>query len=260
MKPALLPVRNVVPSISAMVRPQPSPSAVTERDRTNISEPAPLRRRRGRGRGPRPTGPREARPEDRLRRGRVRWPADGGLGCHGTTPLTLPSPPASGWRGMRYICVQYVLTAIPETLTLEHVPHGGAERGGGLGDDHPGAAQCFHLVGRTAFAAGDDRAGMAHAPARRRGAAGDKADDRFLRAGRLQKPGAIFFCGAADFADHDDRLGLVVGEKHFEDLDEIRSVDRIPADADAARLPETYRRRLGDGLIGQGAGTRDDAD
>src|SRR6266851_5785409 len=54
MKPALLPVRNVVPSISAMVRPQPSPSAVTERDRTNISEPAPLRRPAGEREGPAP--------------------------------------------------------------------------------------------------------------------------------------------------------------------------------------------------------------
>src|SRR5438132_10095100 len=52
---------------------------------------APLRHLRGRGRGPRPTGPRGARPEDWLRRGRVRWPPD----ASGDTPAAPLTPTLS---------------------------------------------------------------------------------------------------------------------------------------------------------------------
>jgi hypothetical protein len=55
---------------------------------------APLRPSGGRGRGPTPTGPRDARAEDRLRVGRVRWAAPQ---TGSSVPLTLPSPP--GRRG-----------------------------------------------------------------------------------------------------------------------------------------------------------------
>src|SRR6516165_2881328 len=148
----------------------------------------------------------------------------------------------------------------PPDLGPQHLAHRCANRGGRFGDDHPGAAQRLHLVARTPLTSGDDRAGMAHSPARRSRAAGDKPDDRLLRPRGLQKIGARLLGAAADFADHDDRLGLVVGEKHLEDLDEVRAVDRVAADPDTARLPQANRRRLGDGFIGQGAGARDDAD
>ena len=59
---------------------------------------APLRPSGRRGRDPSPPGPREVRPEDRLRDGRVRWVAPR-LGS--SAPLTLPSPPAGGGRGKR---------------------------------------------------------------------------------------------------------------------------------------------------------------
>src|SRR6266404_6584642 len=62
---------------------------------------APLRCLRGRGRGPRPTGPRGARPEDCLRRGRVRWPPDAS-GDTPAAPLTPTlSPRERGAREMR---------------------------------------------------------------------------------------------------------------------------------------------------------------
>jgi hypothetical protein len=61
---------------------------------------APLRPSGGRGRGPTPTGPRRARPEDRLRVGRVRWAASQ-IGSSALPPERpagpavrgLPSPP-----------------------------------------------------------------------------------------------------------------------------------------------------------------------
>src|SRR6516162_489056 len=145
-------------------------------------------------------------------------------------------------------------------LGPQYLAHCRPDRGGRFGDDHPGAAQCLHLVTGSALAPGNDRAGMAHAPTRRGRAAGDKSDDRLFRPRGFQKIGAVLLGAATDFADHDDRLGLVVGEKHFEDFDEVGAVDWIAADPDTARLAEADRRGLGHRLVGQGAGARDDAD
>src|SRR6516165_3052698 len=145
-------------------------------------------------------------------------------------------------------------------LGPQYLAHCRPDRGGRFGDDHPGAAQCLHLVAGSALAPGNDRAGMAHAPTRRGRAAGDKSDDGLFRPRSFQKIGAVLLGAAADFADHDDRLGLVIGEKHLEDLDEICAVNRIAADPNTARLPQTDGRRLSHRLVGQGAGARDDAD
>src|SRR5438067_4935166 len=65
---------------------------------------------------------------------------------------------------------------------------------------------------------------------------------------------------AADLADHHDRLGLVISQKHVEHIGEIEAMDRVAADPDAARLPEPRRRCLRHRLIRQGAGARYDAD
>src|SRR6516225_97523 len=101
---------------------------------------------------------------------------------------------------------------------------------------------------------------MTHSPPRWGRAAGDKPDDRLFCPHCFQKIGAVLLGAAADFADHDDCVGLVIGEKHLKDLDEARAVDRIAADPDTARLPETDGRGLSHRLVGQGAGARDDAD
>ena len=45
---------------------------------------------------------------------------------------------------------------------------------------------------------------------------------------------------AADLADHDDRLGLVVGQEELEHVDEVGAVDRIAADADRGGLAEAF--------------------
>ena len=78
----------------------------------------------------------------------------------------------------------------------------------------------------------------------RRGAAGDEADDRLGAAALrlvLQELRRVLLGLAADLADHDDRLGLVVGEEQFERVDEIHALDRIAADADRRRLAEALR-------------------
>src|SRR5215471_1647138 len=120
----------------------------------------------------------------------------------------------------------------------QHIPHRRADRGRRCRYNRSCALQRLDLVFRTALAAGDDRTSVTHAPAGRRGAAGDEPDDRLLAARRPEEIGAVLLGAAADLADHDDRFGLVVGKKHFEDLDKIGAVDRIAADPHAARLPE----------------------
>src|SRR5579862_5567643 len=115
----------------------------------------------------------------------------------------------------------------------------------------------------AALAAGNDRAGMTHAPAGRCGAPGDEADHRLLAAALgfvLQKLRGVLFRRAADLPDHDQRLGRLVGEKYFQHFDEIRALHRIAADADRGGLAEPFPRGLEHRLVGQRAGARDDAD
>src|SRR5216684_4378326 len=143
---------------------------------------------------------------------------------------------------------------------LQHLDHRAAERRRGIGDGDAGALHRLDLVFGRAAAAGDDGAGMAHAPAGRCGGAGDETDHRLLGLAALEELRRLFLGRAADLADHDDRLGLLVLEEEFEAVDEIGAVDGIAADADAARLTEAGRGGLRYRLIGQGARARDDAD
>ena len=57
---------------------------------------------------------------------------------------------------------------------------------------------------------------MAHAPARRRGNAGNEPADRFLDGMVGQKLGRFFFGRAADLTDHNDGFSLVVLEEQAE--------------------------------------------
>ena len=82
-----------------------------------------------------------------------------------------------------------------------------AHVGRALHDVHAGGGQRRHLLGRRAFAAGDDRAGVAHAASGRRRLARDEADDRLLEV-RLDPGGGLFLGAAADLADHDHGVGV----------------------------------------------------
>ena len=77
----------------------------------------------------------------------------------------------------------------------------------------------------------------------------------------LEELRGVFFGRAADLADHDDRLGLGVGEEHFEHVDVLGALDRVAADADgrwSGRGPTAVVWL--DRLIGQRARARDNAD
>src|SRR5689334_21663523 len=92
------------------------------------------------------------------------------------------------------------------------------------GDDDSSRFHRRDLACRVALSARDDRSGMAHAAAGRRGAARDEADNR-LPAPALRLVGeelcGIFLGAAADLADHDDRIRFIVAKEHLEDVDEL---------------------------------------
>src|SRR4249919_2833171 len=97
---------------------------------------------------------------------------------------------------------------------------------------------------------------MTHAAARRRGAAGNEANHGFLPAPFglvLQELRGIFLGRTADFADHDDRLGLRVGKKKLKHRNEFGSLHWIAANADRRGLSETLAACLEDRVISEGA-------
>src|SRR6476646_10094317 len=73
----------------------------------------------------------------------------------------------------------------------QYLLHRAADLGRRLGDCDPGAAERLHLVRGGALAAGDDRAGMPQAAARRRRGAGDKADGGLFALGRFEECCAV---------------------------------------------------------------------
>ena len=105
---------------------------------------------------------------------------------------------------------------------------------------------------------------MSHAFAFRGSRARDKSRHRFVGflvfAPLLQIGASLLFGASSDFADHENAFGLVVFEKELEAIGEVRSVQRIAADADAGRLSEPDLRRLIDRLVGERPRTRDDPD
>ena len=73
---------------------------------------------------------------------------------------------------------------------------------------------------------------------------------RPLLASSLMNCGRVLLGRAADLADHDDRLGLRVGEEHLEHVDELGALDRIAADADRGGLAEARVGGLEHRLVG----------
>src|SRR5579863_8439359 len=122
-------------------------------------------------------------------------------------------------------------------LAGEQLGHGAAEQRRRFHRADPGRIERAKLVGCGALAAGNDRAGVAHALARGCRYACDIGHDRLadILADVL---GRSFFVAAADLAHHDDAFGLRVALEQLETIDEIHAAHRIAADADTGALPE----------------------
>lgn len=104
---------------------------------------------------------------------------------------------------------------------------------------------------------------MAHTAAGGSGDAGDEADDGLAAVdgvGLLEELGGVLLGGAANLANHDDAVGLLVLDEDLEAVDEVCAAEGVAADADDEGLAEAGLGGLVDGLVGQGAGAGDDAD
>src|SRR5688572_20076265 len=145
-------------------------------------------------------------------------------------------------------------------LPAHRLQHSGAKAGRRFRHVDAGRLHGLDLVPGAALAAGDDRAGMTHAAARRRGDTGDEADHRFLTLLALQERGRVFLGRAADFADHNNPLGLIVPQEHCQTINKVGAVDRVAADADAGGLAKAGSRSLGHCLIGKRAGAGNNTD
>jgi hypothetical protein len=145
-------------------------------------------------------------------------------------------------------------------VLLEDLVHEGADAGGGFGDVDAIVPEGLDLVPRGTLAAGDDGARVAHPPAGRGGDARDEADDGLLGAALLDVLGGLLLGGASNLADEHDALGLVVLDEPLKAVDKVGAVERVATDADAGGLAEAELGGLGDGLVGEGARPRHDAD
>jgi hypothetical protein len=92
-------------------------------------------------------------------------------------------------------------------------------------------------------AAGNQRAGVAHALVWRGGDASDEVCDWLLHV-VLDPVSRVGFVRAADFADHDDRFGIRMVVEHAHDADVLQAVDRAATDADCRRTVSVIRRSL----------------
>src|SRR5205085_1416914 len=135
----------------------------------------------------------------------------------------------------------------------------GADVGGGFADGDAALAHDFHFGGGGVVFAGDQSAGVAHAFAWGGGGTGDEADGGFFDV-FFDEACAFDFGGAADFADHDEGVGVFVLVEEFKHVDEVEAFDGVAADADAGGLGPAELRGLEDGFVGERAGAGDDAD
>src|SRR5215831_4792813 len=134
----------------------------------------------------------------------------------------------------------------------QDVSHGFTNAGWAVHDSDTAAFHSRYFSGGSALPAGDNGAGMPHAPSRRCSLPGHKAYDRFGDVLR-DVGGGVFFCSATDLADQDHGIGFRILLKLLETLDKRQASYRIPANADTGGLANTACRELGHGFIGQGA-------
>src|SRR6185312_5398317 len=177
-------------------------------------------------------------------------------------PTNAHDRPQTKWPG-RCPAMTSVETSSVAASALEHVDQSRADARRRRRHLDAGRFHRGDLRFRVALAAGDDRAGVAHAAARRRRASGDEAGHRLLAAALglvLEELRRVLLGRAADLADHDDRRSLRIGKEHLQHVDKLGAFDRIAADADGRGLAEALARGLEHRFVGQRAGARHDPD
>jgi hypothetical protein len=146
-------------------------------------------------------------------------------------------------------------------VVLHGLEHHGAELGGGLDDVGARGLQGLELGSSGSFAAGYDGTSVTHASSRRSTGTGDETDDRLVAVAELLEPlGGVLLGLATDLSDHDDALRLRVIGEALQAVDEVGAIERISSDADASGLSKTNISGLGNSLVSQGSGSRDNSD
>ena len=64
----------------------------------------------------------------------------------------------------------------------------------------------------------------------------------FLRGDDFIKRRRLFLGRAANLADHHDRLGLIIGQKHFKNVNVLGAFHRVAANTDTGGLPKARHR------------------
>jgi len=146
-------------------------------------------------------------------------------------------------------------------VLLHGLEHRSAEVGRGLHNVHAGRGEGSKLGSRRALAAGDNGTSVAHASARRGSGAGDETHHGLVGVAVLSNPvGGVLLGLATDLTNHDNALGLGVVGEALQAVDEVGTVERVTANADAGGLAEAHIGGLGNGLVGQSAGAGHDSD
>src|SRR5438309_10075425 len=78
-----------------------------------------------------------------------------------------------------------------------------------FGNGDAGGFERLDFSGGSSLSSGNNRAGVTHSSSRRRSHSRDESRDRFFTI-RLDPGGGFFFGRAADFADQDHSLGVLV--------------------------------------------------
>ncbi len=116
------------------------------------------------------------------------------------------------------------------------------------------------LLFGSALATSNDGAGVTHAAARGRGLASNEAKYGQLAVVVGSEPGSGLLLGlTTDLADHDDALGLGVVDELAQAVDEVGAVEGVATNAHDGGLAKASSGSLVDGLVGEGARARDDA-
>src|SRR5277367_4694209 len=120
----------------------------------------------------------------------------------------------------------------------------------------------FHgldLLGGSSLPAGNDRAGMAHPPSRRRSLTRNESHHRLFHP-RLHVFRSSFLGVASDFPDNHYHFGLRILVKQFKRIEEVGPNDGISTDANRRGLPDPPRGELINRFVRQRARARDDPD
>ena len=158
------------------------------------------------------------------------------------------------------LCLKCVAWSLqPIWLTTHCFQHGFAKPSWAFAHGDAGLAESLELRFRCSLAASDDGTCMAHPLTGRGCGTRDKTNHGFGGLGLAIELRRLFFRRPADFTDHDDALGFIVGQEQLQAINEVGAVDRIAANANASRLAKASCGCLRHSFISQRARAGDNA-